>query len=631
MRRVLRALIIILFALASTLALMMVNADLTTSTCFLFFLRDCLHILSGQEAAATLVMALLVWFFHRTVFTPYAWQRGDRIKLGILSAFFAFSVALGAVSRADDGILATFLTPYHLLFLAGKGAGYFVLFFFGMKGLLLAMPRMASKLQFPPSPAETRVLRRTFLLSWLLLLCAWLPALLARYPGAVTADAGRALQQFTGEIMPTSDHPQAYTYLLGGIVWLGSRLGSDNAGIFTFIALQMLFLSGVMAWSLAELRRESVPRVFILSLLGLYALSPLTAQYAAVVIKDIPYSAAALGFTLCISKAFLHPLEMWQSRKWWLGFSVYALLLVLIRHNGIMVVLPSTLALGVRFYHSRKSTKKNRQPLFYTLLALPLIVMLLFENLIVPQIAYKVEPSADVLGVAIQQTARILKNAPQDVTQEELTAIDSIWEADQLADAYTPRGSDATRKLFRYFNGHTAVDVRRFTRVWLRLAAAHPLTSLQAFWSLSGGFFDPFDTAFLPYEKMEPQSSIKYPHDLSMQHPDSLTAMQDRLLSLESSYRSFPGVSILKNIGLYTWLMLIGWFLIRRVRQKQWVWLLLPPLMTLLICLFSAGFAIGTRYALPIVYTLPWLLCLFTGPILKGAQNPAKLQFTQPR
>ena len=57
--------------------------------------------------------------------------------------------------------------------------------------------------------------RRGFLLAWLLIAAAWLPSVLARFPGALTGDGGRVLQQYYREIIITSDHPIAYTFLMG--------------------------------------------------------------------------------------------------------------------------------------------------------------------------------------------------------------------------------------------------------------------------------------------------------------------------------------------------------------------------------------------------------------------------------
>jgi hypothetical protein len=290
-------------------------------------------------------------------------------------------------------------------------------------------------------------------------------------------------------------------------------------------------------------------------------------------------------------------------------------MVLLLRHNGALAVVPAAVALLVRFRLSAKPQGRWK----YGLLALPVALLLLFDGLVVPQIAIPVESSADLLGVAIQQTGRILKNAPQDVSAEEMTVIDRVLEADRLAEAYLPKKSDPVRRLYRYFNGHTRADVLAFAGVAAKLAAAHPLTALHAFWSLNGGYLDPFDVSGARFNIALSDTSPKYPAALVIELPKALTALQDRLLSLEASYAALPLVSQLQSAGLFTWAMLIGWFLIGRTRERGLGWLLLAPLMTLLACLLSAGFSIGSRYALPIVYTAPYLLCVFARPVLRDA------------
>ena len=607
-------------ALAGTLALLLVNTDIADAGCFLFYIRDVLAALAGKEALAALLFAVLWALDSRTVFARFAWQRRDRLKLTLLATLFAFVSALGAAYRADDGSMAGFTHPWHLLLLAGKGIGFFSIYFVAMKALLMAMPLLARRLPCI-EPADARAVRRTFWLAWALILLAWLPAILASYPGALSVDAGRALQQFAGEIPWTSDHPPAFTLLLGSVVWLGSRVGGDQFGLLLFTLLQSLALSGVMACSIAFLRREGFPPVARHLLNLLYALLPMAMLNAPHIIKDVPYAAAFFAYCLCAAQAFLHPAEAFCSRRWWAGLLLSSLLVLLLRHNGILAVAPMTLVLMALFLHERGMAVWPRT----TLLLAPLLMLLVFNGLIVPRFAYKPESTPDVLGVAFQQTARILKNSPQDVTAQDRADIDRILEVDALADSYTPKGSDAVRKVFRYFNGHTGEDVLRFTGVWARLSAAHPLTAFHAFWSLSEGFLDPFDNHNTYVSTMPDATSAKYPHAYTFAHPEALLAIQPRWDSAAESYRALPVVSQLESIGFFTWLMFTVAYLIGRTRAKRLGWLLLPPMMTLCACLFSAGFETGSRYALPMVYTVPFLLCLLSRPILSesGARPEA--------
>ena len=611
MKKFLMTLTVPLLALLGTLALLWVNTDVATSTCFLFFVRDVLATLAGKEALAALLVIALAALYARTVNQPFAWRRFDRLKLGLLSAFFALVATLGAAYRGEDAQLAYFLTGYHVLFLAAKFAGFFSLFYLCMKALLLRLPQLAQRFTPAAVPARKAQLR-AFWLTWAIIACTWIPSVVARFPGAVAADVGRALQQYYGEVMLTSDHPLGYTYLVGSVIKLGSMLGSDNFGVFLCTLLQWLSLSGVMAYSTRLLQREGFPPVVRHGLTALYALLPLSMFNAAAIIKDIPYATAFLAYTLCCAHALLHPAEAAKAWRWWTGYVFLSLLVLLLRHNGVMAVVPATAVLLVRFARSTAIGHRAR----YGLLVLPLAVLLLFNTLVVPRVAYPVESAADTLGVAIQQTARILRDSPEAASASDMAVIDKVLVANQLGSAYNPKVSDAVRKLYRYHDAHTAGDVARFAGVWAKLAAREPLTAFHAFWSLSGGFVDPFDTASRFWATMVDPQSSQYPVHLTIEHPPAMQSLQNRLVSLESSYMALPLVSQLNSVGLYAWALFVGWFLVSRTRERRLAWLLVLPMMTLLACLLSSGFVSGTRYALPIVYVAPYLLCLFLRPAL---------------
>ncbi len=604
----------VLLALASTLAILLVHTSLSDAECFLIFIRDVLATLSGREALAALVFVLLAGLYRRFARAPYPWRRLERLKLFLLAGFFAATSTLGAVYRGDDGVLSGFGTPFHLLLMAGKMIGFFSLFFIGMKAILLSLPAIAQKATLQEG-VERGAVRRCFLLTALCLACAWAPWFLAHFPGTVTADGGRVLQQYFGEITPTADHPVAYTFLAGSLVRLGALLGGSLAGILCYTLVQWLLLLAAMAWSVSELKREGFPPLFRYAVTAVYALHPAIAQTGTAIVKDIPYVTAFVAYMLVTVRAFLHPRACWRSRGWWAGYAVFSLLILLLRHNGVLAVVPMAAVLAVRFYRAHPGRGRAR----YGLLAAPVAVLLLFNSLVVPAVAIPVETSPDVLGVAIQQTARILRNEPDSVSAGDLAVIDRVLEADRLGSAYAPHQSDSVRKLYRYFNGHTPSDVFAFAAVAARLSLAHPLTAAHAFFSLSGGFLDAFDTTYDNCNVPIPDTSPKYPARLRFQLPAGLADLQNRLISLEADYRALPLISQLKSVGLYVWAMWIAWFLMGRTRERRLGWLLVPLLMTLLTCLMSAGANIGTRYAFPILFTLPYLSCLFARAILRDA------------
>ncbi|MEA4927470.1 MAG: DUF6020 family protein [Candidatus Limiplasma sp.] len=631
-----------LLALVSTVALLLAPVDAAEGACTLCWLETLLGTVRAQAAAGTLLWAALCALYAYALRGPAPWRRGERLRLAPLALLFALAGVLGAAYRVDDGMLTDFLSGRHLLLLAGKTAGLFALCWLGLRALLRALPRLATALR-PVKPLTARRAVREALTCMAVILCAWLPAWLARYPGALSVDAGRVLQQFSGEIVWTADHPPVYTLLLGGTFRLGAALGGDTFGLALCTALQTLALAGSMALCIAFLAREGAPRALRLGLTVFFALVPMAMGNAAHVIKDVPYTAMFLVYMVCLAHALLHRERLPASARWRVLYGLSALLLLLLRPNGALVVMPTTAVLAVLQWKAAKTAvlpakqghipgtvgKPDKLPRHFgpfgralTVLLLPLLLAGAFQGWAVPALAYVPESTPDLLGVAFQQTARIVRNDPQAVTADDKAVLDRLLEADALADAYAPHSSDGVRKLFRYWNGHTGEDVLRFVGVWARLTAEHPLTAFHAFWSLSGGFLDPFDTRNPTVSTMPEQDSAKYPHAYTFAHPAALQGYHDRMDSLERSYRSLPLFAQLDAVGLYAWVALFGLWLTRRAERRGLGWLWLPPLLTLTACLFSAGFPAGTRYALPLVLGAPFALCTVLPSVLAGARVP---------
>lgn len=615
-----RAVTVVLLAGFGTLALMLVDTCTGEASFMLAFLRDTLAALSGARITMALLLIALLVLNARFAFRQYPYQKGERLRMTLLAAFFALVATFSAAARTDSVTVADLFQPYALILAIIKFVGFVALFYVGLKALLCLLPALAARLR-SLAPNASVSSRAMFFRAWFIILCGWLPSFILRMPGAVTGDAGRVLQQFTGEIAMTADHPVTFTYLLGGLTQLGHWLGSDNLGLLLYTLLQWLALSAAMAMMAADLRTARFPTGFCYALAVFYALLPLAMMNAALVIKDIPYSAAFIGFTVCYARALLHPGEAFASSRWRISCALFTLALLLFRHNGVLTVLPCAAVLLARLWWGKPRIAVRWRLWVIGALLFPVAAVMLLNTYAVPRVAIKVDSTPDMLGVAIQQTARILRNDPSAATAQEMAIIDRVLDAENLAAAYQPRTSDPVRKLFRFHNQHTQADVQAFVGVWLKLVSRHPLEAVQAFWSLSSGFLDPFDPHQSYSVNMLATFSPKYPQALHIAHPQVLQPVRDRLGYVEEIYRGLPLLSLTHAIGLYSWGLLLGWFLIRRSGHRKDVWLLLPALMTLLGCLFSAGYLPGVRYALPLVYTAPYLLSLPARGIFGGGTS----------
>ena len=177
--------------------------------------------------------------------------------------------------------------------------------------------------------------------SLLFLLLAWLPVYLAYYPGICAYDA--PVQ--TGQIMEHyyfDHHPIVHTLFLQGMLWLGSHIfGSVNAGMAFYTAVQMLLLSGSMAYGMLVLhhRKTAAGWQLAIQLLGMFF--PFHWYMSVSMTKDTVFSAFLL--LQLVSLADL----LWEDRNACrpgirdLLFALGTVGMILFRNNGkyAMIVL----------------------------------------------------------------------------------------------------------------------------------------------------------------------------------------------------------------------------------------------------------------------------------------------------
>ncbi len=610
---------ILLFTLWSAVTLLLMDTDVQTAACTLFYVRDCLAASALSAPLGAAAWVALFFLYHRFFFKPYAWRKRE-ISHGLwFSLPLAFVLTLSPAYRMGEDALALFTQPYHVGLMLFKGPGFAMLLFALYRELLIYLhsQRYQALFSAPPLTQKT-ALQKRFLLYWLLLMLCWLPQWIARFPGVVTGDAGRAIQQFFYETVRTADHPYGYTLLLGGVLQAGLWLGSGNAGVALFIALQMLFLSGVFAFTLRDLVKSGYSTGVQLAIFCFYAFLPIISSNTSVILKDIPFSAVFVGYMLVVTRMVLHREEYRVKPLWWIAFIGFSCLLLLLRHNGKMVVWPMTFAL---FFWVWQNTALRKKALYGVLLAAPLVIAFAFQTLVVAPALIPVDSTADMLGVPLQQTARIIRDHEESLTAQDRETIENLYDYDQLAPKYSWISTDPIRVKYRYFDDVPLSDKLSFLGTWFSLSAKHPVTAFHAFWALSSGYFDPMADGSVYYENTLPSTDSKYPAAVGFSQPEALRGLRNRFAGLEAIWRKLPFISQLNNVGLYPWLLLLGFLLLSQPGLWYARLLYLPILGVFIACIFAPGFYSCTRYAFPLVYAAPYLLAVTGGLLRTGHQE----------
>jgi hypothetical protein len=188
------------------------------------------------------------------------------------------------------------------------------------------------------SPAR---LRWGWLRYTLPLLACWVVYWLAFWPALMSTDSlGQWAQMLAGQY--DDAHPAFHTLTN----WLLTRLWFSPGAP---AAVQIVALSIVAGIGIDLMRRQSAPAWLSWIILAVIALSPANGMLAVTLWKDIPYSIALLGLTLCLFQIVSSGGRWIEGCLAWSVLGITTALTALYRHNGVLPAFGSLAGLFVAY------------------------------------------------------------------------------------------------------------------------------------------------------------------------------------------------------------------------------------------------------------------------------------------
>jgi len=466
----------------------------------------------------------------------------------------------------------------------------------------------AEEFTLPPSA------RREGLPVWgfmLILLACWLPYLITVWPGTVSNDSITQLAMIFGRKTLSNGNPLAQT----GLLWLAVQagkglLGSADAAVALYVCVQAALMAWLLAYTLRRMTDTLAPVWLTVLATAFYALCPVFPVFAFCVGKDTLFAMAVLWFMLMVWRVSN---SKWPSFGAALGLCLSAVFCALLRNAGAALAGITLLVLLIRTFTVR--TRQWRAPLA-ALLATGAALAALYLA-VIP--ALGVEPALETenWSVPLQQVARTV--ASETLTEEERAAVDAVMPVDEIKAAYNGELSDPVKKLWR----DTATDEEKslFFAAWLKLGTEYPATYASAFFHNTYGYLLPGYV-----------STIKPTFLLGMEGRTTLIngvfdftvrdAANDLKETLKSLFAYVP-FRLLCAPGLYGWLALFALAGIMGCRRRWNAIALLPAVIALAGCLFSAvnGYF---RYAMPLYFAVPPMLALLSQALASGRRTGRK-------
>ncbi len=461
--------------------------------------------------------------------------------------------------------------------------GFFILFYIMFEFLCVMLKNKGFKRN------DCSDKKNIFLISGFTILLCRIPWIIMNYPGSIAGDTiGQLGQYFSGEV--NAHHPPLSTYLIGTCVKLGEILIDRNFGVFLYLLLQAVLGSILLAYSIYKMYELGISKICCLITTIFFALTPLFGLYSQWLQKDMLYSEFVLLYVILMINIVLE--RKITIRKTTILFLV-GMLVCLLRNNGVYIIVPTYVFLA--FCLKEKYRIRIAAITLSTIILYLLITMGLY-----PSLGIRNGSIREALSIPMQQTARYLRDHGDEVTEKEKSALEGFcYEYEILPEIYDPTCADPVKdkvnvEIYEPFN---------YFQTWLKMGLKHPDTYFDAFMNMNYGYLAPNE------QNVEP--------DLSMTYDQQLTDMGFHRVQGDIPIQIFskivfinvvfPFLRYLTMPGFYTWIIIICISLLIKYKKKAALILLIPEIMTILVCLASP-LCNGLRYELPVVFVTPLIV-----------------------
>ncbi|MDO4443532.1 MAG: DUF6020 family protein [Slackia sp.] len=430
----------------------------------------------------------------------------------------------------------------------------------------------------------------------LMLLLAWLPYLIVFAPGSFTYDGIFQMDMWHGFAPATDHHPWVMTALMGCVFDIGRMLGSDNLGVALWVGAQSIVQAIALAASVSCMRRMGASTPVLAVALAFFAIAPAWGTYAQAFLKDTLFASLFCLYVLLLAEHWMHARRSGDVRPRLLVMLVLVgIALCLSRHNGAYVVvltMPFVIA---------SMPRHVRMKVTGACLA-PLVVFVLVSRVVYPAMDIIPSGKQETLGALFQQTARFIKEAPDDVSDAEREAIAAVLDYNALPDLYYGSRSDAVKATYTG-NDEALGD---YLAAWASMGIRHPSIYVDAFLNGCYGYFyadeswthNTWDYRLYNYGSIP---GIEDDFDVSYVFDENA---RGAVIAFCNGWQNVPLLGLTGHCGIYTWLLLIAAGYVIRTMRWRTLFVLVPSLVLLLICCVSPvnGYL---RYMLPIMAALP--------------------------
>jgi hypothetical protein len=544
------------------------------------------------------VEALFLFIGLGTVFY-FVKDRQRQPAVSILSMIFATATLIGQSYDRTGSWDCIFLFGTQSILAVFIAIGYY----FAYKNCILFIGFiLEKKKEILYGTAKTRFGRlifeeHSFLAPLCLIILFGLPWLIFYFPGTLQWDAHHQLWMYVGAAEKTGHFPVLATEYMGMLLSIGRTVfHSDTAGLFLYNIIQFLFQAVTASYVCSLLTRWKTPMLLKAFNLFMWSLYPYFPIYGYTMVKDSMHYIFVLLMTAAVADVISGSAERcvwWKNALILLG----AAGITIFRNDGRYLVI-ITMVFGIILY-------KRYRKIFIAALAVCIALVVSVDYIYMPLNGIKKGEIGEMLSIPLQQTARYLKEHYDELTDEETEILSEGFKIplSSVADVYSPLISDGVKSNF--VDNPDNEYLKKYFRVWFGQLLKHPDTYIQAFINQTYGYFYPDMRNYGDYLVYLYIGNADKWHDGYLDIEFGIKNDYGRSLLAHYIYltEKLPIFSMLLSPGMYTYI-LMGCFAYLLQKNRRKIFLLIPGMCTLLICIASPvnGYL---RYVMPLIAVTP--------------------------
>lgn len=572
-----------------------------------------------------LALTYVYWHFLGNASTNFKtdWPKGEKI----LSAFFAVMYTGGKAFRYNDSLSSLWTPKFNMIKALIIVFGFYYLYRFITRIALWVLDN-AWKIQslfdsnaFANSKIKkslyTHYHKHPFIFMWILIVIAWFPHLICRYPGALSDDNWAQLNQYFGQDRLATNQPIIHTMTVGIFVEFGLKvLGSANVGLFIYCVIQAIAMAGALSYTLLFMKKWNTPKWFRILVILLYTVTPYFTGNAAWAIKDYPHMIGYVLWGLIFIDVVVSKKASFSfkgDKKLIILWIIGALLMASYRKNGLHIYIGTLviwMVISIIKYLRHKSGIKISLALI-VMLIMPVLLSSGLEKGIIKAFNVVEIKQQDMFSLPFQQTARYYHYYRDEFTQEEYEAIGDVLDYEWLYTDYHPDCSDSVKA---EYHAENTQQLLRYFKVWFLMFFKHPLCYIEATWNQSYYVFMPdFDNVVY---NQDVNAGIGVATDelkeyLNLHIPAPIDGLAITICSMYRMLNQMPVISTLNNLCAYVFLMFAISLFLKRKELKEYR-LALVPLWLSFIFIFLAPMIVDQpRYSWAIFYLMPTIVAMY--------------------